>query len=243
MLPSLIKLNVIHIWPDKIVCYQGSWRKALEIKAEFLLPSNETPLTSLRMLSEYLSQLVPWHPTKIILFGNKLIYRLVSHQAQLSPSEFHALVQHQLQKVLGRKSEDYLSFVQRIHYEQSNFGVGIDAQWLQSIQSTISHSKLYFIDIQPAASWLFNTRRKRFAPNSWNIVSSSTELYFFKLEGRRLNHFKVISIKDNKNPSDIIRKEILMFGDEPEHAEIQHYSLADVTKKRKTIHTLSFVTD
>jgi hypothetical protein len=233
VLRSLIKFNVIHIWPNRVVCYQGSWPRALEIKAEIVLSPDEGHAAIINKLSEYVSHLAPWHPIKMILFGDKLIYRLVGHQAQLSPAEFVTLVEHQLQKILGRKANDYLNFIQHIHYEQKNIGASIDAQWLHAIQSVATHAKLYLADIQPAASWLFNKLRKQLPTNSWCIVTATDELYFIKLNGRQIDHFKVTPLKDIANLSQIIRREVLMFGDDPEDAEIHIHNITDITKSRK----------
>lgn len=225
-----IKFNLIHIWPDKIICYQSQWPNRLELQKQILEMSVDDS-TLLNRLSECLSILTSWHPTKVIIFGNKLIYRLIGHQTELSHPEFIALVEHQLQKVQGRKATEYVNLTQQIHYAHNNLGVGIDKQWLNAIQSVVASSSLYLIDIEPAATWLFNALRKKFIPDAWNIVTIDCEVYFFKFKDKHIEHFKVIAIKKHTSILDITNKEILMLGDDPEQVDIRFYDLMDLTKK------------
>jgi hypothetical protein len=232
---SPTKYNVLLIWPHKVQLAQRSWllNAALDIKETYLFDEKEGPKHTLEALKNIIERLDKWRPVTVVLFGNKVRYRLLEHQVQLSPGEFLALAEHQFKQILGHKAFEWQYFNQAIRHRRKNLTAALHLHWLDSIQLLLTESNIKFYRIQSAATWLFNYFRKRVGENEWVVLQADAELFIFQLREHEINHFKHDTLKYSLTIESVIRREALGIGEEPEKEDYKIHDLNDIIKNQQ----------
>jgi hypothetical protein len=242
---SPTKYNVLLVWPHKVQLVQKSWllNTALDIKETYLVDEKEGSKHTLDALKNIIERLDKWRPVTVVLFGNKVRYRLLEHHAQLSPGEFLALAEHQFKQIFGNKAFEWQYFSQVIRHRRKNLTAALDSHWLDSIQLLLIESNIKFYKIQSAATWLFNDCRKSFGENKWIILRADSEVFIFKLNEHEIDHFKHDTLKHALTIENVLRREVLAVGEEPEKVNHKLYDLNEIVNSQQIVGQVAMSAD